>query len=373
MKSRKVLITTSHFHPNVGGVETHLSDLVSALNKRNWATIVACYKPLARDMKVPFYEKKNSKNIIYRMPWVGFNIVHLLTPFPPLEFIYLFPGLFVINLYALLKYPDIEIIHAQGLVPGVVGIFLAKIFDKRVLVSTHNLYFFPKEGVYTKFSAWVLSRADLVLTLSDQSFGEMKRIGVPEDKIKPFRYWIDLSIFKPHRVKKNSKNFTVFFVGRLIETKGVKILMECSKKIQKVHFAFAGIGPLKEELEDLSDKQNNVEYVGLLTPKQVKEYMSKADLVAVPSTVDEGYGRVAMEAIACGTPVYAANKGGLNEVVDPSVGKLVDPDTKSFTKAILNVSKNKKLLAKYKRSARKYALKNFSEKNVEQIIEYYSK
>lgn len=49
MSSKKaVLILTSHFRPNVGGVETHLSDLTLALTKRRWKTIVATYKPLAR-------------------------------------------------------------------------------------------------------------------------------------------------------------------------------------------------------------------------------------------------------------------------------------------------------------------------------------
>ena len=354
-----------------------MNDLVLALNKRNWEVIVACYKPLARDIKIPFVEKKSKKLLIYRMPWVGFNLVHLLTPYPVLEFLYLFPGLFLVNLYALIKHPEINVIHSQGLVPGVVGIVLGRIFNKRVIVSTHNLYFFPQNGYYKTFSAWILSFADTILTLSNQSKDEIARIGVPKEMIKPFRYWLNLKTFKPKdkiiaRGKLGlNESFIVFFVGRLIETKGVKILMQVSKNLKNVTFIFAGLGPLQEDLNKLSAKQKNLKYVGLLFPEKVRLYMSASDVVAVPSTVDEGYGRVAMEALACGTPVFAANKGGLNEVVTKDVGLLVNPNPKDYNNAVKFALTNRKILSNLAKNTRRYALRYFGEKNVEKIIDSY--
>ena len=377
MNNKKtVLILTSHFRPNVGGVETHLSDLTLALTKRRWKTIVATYKPLARNFSTRMYEKKGNL-IIYRMPWVGFNIVHMLTRHPFLEFLYLSPGLFIVSVFALIMNPGISVIHAQGLVPAVVALVLGKITGRKVIVSTHNLYFFPKTGFYTRFSKLILSHVDTVLALSDQSAEEIRSIGVPEIKIKPFRYWLDLKLFKPVRkedVKRKLKikdKFICFFVGRLIETKGVLVLLKSALNLKNITFIFAGIGPLSDDLEKAALKHKNIKYIGPIMPDVVRNYMCASDLVCVPSLVEEGYGRVAMEAIATGTTVLAANKGGLSEVVNDKVGKLITPTARDYEKWLNYYYKNQRELKKLSVNARKYALNKFSERNVNEIIKYY--
>jgi len=374
--NKQVLIVTSHFSPNVGGVETHLDDLVRALAKRGWEVVVSCYKPLARGVKVSFIEKK--KNLtIYRMPWVGLNIVHLLTPYPPIEFIYLFPGLFLITLYSVIKYPEIKVLHAQGLVPTVIALIIARATGRRVVSSTHNLYFFPEKGLYTRFARYIFNSVDKVLTLSNASSDELKRIGVDPNKINDFRYWLDLNLFRPgikgkYRDNRFKGNFVVFFVGRLIETKGIKILLEAAKKLknEKIVFVFAGLGPLRTEVEK-STKNGKIVYLGRLEPEGVKKYMNISDIVCVPSTVDEGYGRVAMEAIACGTPVVASDVGGLKEVVNDNVGWTVKPNVVKITKLLKDLSTDSNEVKTKTKNARKYALLHFSKKNVEKIIKAY--
>lgn len=322
------------------------------------------------------YERKGNL-IIYRMPWIGFNIVHMLTQHPFLEFLYLSPGLFIVSAFALLVNPEVSVIHAQGLVPAVVALVLGKITGRKVIVSTHNLYFFPKTGLYTRFSKFILSHVDTVLTLSDQSAEEIKSIGVPETKIKPFRYWLDLKLFKPARKEeirrklKIKDKFICFFVGRLIETKGVLVLLKSAFSLKNITFVFAGIGPLSGDLEKAALKYKNIKYIGAITPVTVRNYMCVSDLVCVPSLVDEGYGRVAMEAIATGRAVLAASKGGLSEVVDEKVGKLIPPTAKEYEKWLSYYYKNRQELKKLSVNARKYALSKFSERNVNEIIKYY--
>jgi glycosyltransferase involved in cell wall biosynthesis len=376
-KQKSVLVLASHYSPNIGGVETHLSDLVTALRKKNWNVYVATYKPLAISKKAKIYEKSD-KLTVYRFPWIGFNIVHKLTPYPPLEFLYLFPGLFLLAGFVLFLNPNLKTIHAQGLVPGVIGLIWAKLLGKRIIMSTHNLYFFPKTGLYRTFSNWVLSAMDYILCLSNQSAEEIKSIGVPSSKVKPYRYWLDLNLFKKVSKDKAKKDLKIngkmiFFVGRLIETKGVKILLELAKQklFLKINFVFAGVGPLSNEIVVSKKKSSNIQYVGPLRPEQVKLYMNAADLVAVPSLVDEGYGRVAMEAIACGTPVLAANRGGLDEAVSAEVGMLAQPDTEEFGKALHLLINNPKKLANLSAATERYAKKNFSEENVQMITSYY--
>lgn len=372
----KVLIVASHFTPNVGGVETHLSGLVEALIRRKWEVIVSTYVPLARSVRVSLFEKRRNLRI-YRMPWIGFNIVHKLTPYPFLEFLYLSPGLFLITSLALLLNPDITVLHAQGLVPAVVALILARLTGKKIIMSTHNLYFFPKSGLYTSFTRLVLSSVDKVLCLSDQSLEEIAEIGVPREKLKPFRYWLNLHLFKPLN-KKSAKDktglsgkFVAFFLGRLIETKGAKVILNASKITSGITYVFAGLGPLAREVEKMQKRNKNIIFLGPVSPEKVRLYMNATDVVVVPSLVDEGYGRVAMEAIACGTPVLSAKRGGLSEVVNPKVGVLIEPTAEQYGKWLMYFKRNQKKLVYLGRNTRGYALVNFSEKNVEKIIESY--
>ena len=376
----EVLIVTSHFWPNVGGVETHLNDLVAALTKRNWNVTVATYTPLARNINVKKFEKKESLTV-YRMPWIGNNIVHRLTPYPALEFLYLFPGLFFISLFAILKNPNIKVIHAQGLVPAAVALLLGVLTHRKKLASTHNLYFFPRNGIYKRISRFVFSGMDFVLCLSKQSVEELIRLGVKSDKVILYRYWLDFQVFK-HQSKtavrkrlKVSNSFTAFFFSRLIETKGVKIVLELvkDKKLADINFIIGNIGPFEDEVIKTEKKYQNLKYVGFLKPNEVRSYITASDVVLVPSLVDEGYGRVAMEAIACGTPVLAADRGGLNEVIDLSVGVLAEPSKIDFANVLLDFYNKPQKLIKMRNNTDKYAKKYFSENNVETIIEYYNK
>ncbi len=370
-----VLILTSHYFPNVGGVETHLSDLTKALVKRKWKVVVATYKPLARRIKTKTYEVNGGLKI-YRMPWPGFNFVYKLWRYPFLEFIYLFPGLFIIAGVALVLNREISVIHAQGLAPAVVGLLWAKATRRKVIMSTHNLYFFPKDGMYVNFSRFVLSRLS-VLALSDQSAQEIKDIGVPYERVSRYRYWLDLNMFKPIKKEKARKvlnikgKFVCFFVGRMIETKGVLVLLGAAKKTKDITFIFAGLGPLSSDVERAVEKNKNIFYVGPISSDLVRNYMSAADVVAVPSLVDEGYGRVAMEALATGTPVLAAKKGGLSEVVTSEVGLLIKPTSEEYIKYLKYLSNHPKELIRLASKTRSYARRKFSEKNVEDIISQY--
>ncbi|OGE34554.1 hypothetical protein A3C32_04390 [Candidatus Daviesbacteria bacterium RIFCSPHIGHO2_02_FULL_41_14] len=376
-KKQTVLIITSHYPPNFGGVESHLQALVSGLIKSSWKVLISTYQPLASMVQAPYFE--NSKGVsVYRFPWLGFNIVHKLTHYPLLEFLYLFPGLFIISLFILIKHSDnINVVHSQGLVPTTVGGILAVVFRKRLVSSIHNMYFFPKEGLYTKVASLIFNMADTVLAPTQTAADELISIGVKKEKVKLFRYWLNLSRFIPHNKilaekQLNFKGFTVLFVGRLIETKGIKIIVKMLDKLNKhINVMIAGDGPSRTYLEQAAKKNRNLTYLGRIENDRLPLYYSAADLLIVPSIVDEGWGFVAMEAISCGTPVVASKKGGLSDVVSSLVGKLVTPNSVSFSNIINSLYKKPEELKILRSGCRKYAVKNFGEKNIQGIIEHY--
>ena len=194
---KEILLTSIAFSPNVGGIETHFDDLVSELDKKNWKVWVLTYKPITTKVWAPFFEKRGKNIIIYRIPWFR-GLFYKFVKKPLFEIVFLTPGLFFALPFLLLSYTNkVQVIHSHGLVAGFISVFWAKIFRKKVVTTTHSIYHFPKSGLYRNFARWIFDKSDSVLTLSEQSKIELVALGINENKIKVFTYWIDLNCFKP--------------------------------------------------------------------------------------------------------------------------------------------------------------------------------
>ena len=369
----KVLQLTAHYSPNLGGVETHLDDLAVALGARGHDVFVLTYMPLSTRVHWKLYEKQKSLRIL-RIPWIR-GFFYRLEQSPFLEFLYLFPGLFAATPFILLFYSP-DVIHSHGLVAGFIAVFWGKIFGKRIVTTTHSIYSFPKVGLYRRFAKWVFSNSDKVLTLSFQSKKEIVKLGVNESRVDVFTYWIDLGRFRviSGKAKGTSKKLNVLFVGRLVEEKGIMVLLESVKDWNKnISLVIAGDGPLKADVIHKTKNDKRVEYVGKVEQNDLPLIYNSADFLIVPSISEEGFGRVIMESLACGTPVIAANRGGIPEAMDASVGKLIDISPEEIAKEVNYLYNNPEQLKKLSAKARSFAVNRYSDKNAETIIECYKK
>lgn len=378
MSRKGILILSPFFSPNVGGVETHLDDLCRYLIKHNYKVFIITYQPLTTKARGLRVEKK--KNLqIRRIPWFGYNLFHKIEAYPLLDFFYLTTGLFVFTFFFLLRYKGkIDVIHAHGLACAFIAKTMSKIYGKRVVVSTHAIYCLDRKPTLARIIKWILSSTDRILTLSKQSKKELVNIGLNENKIGLYTYWIDQEIFKPgnrERCKKElglQNKFIVLFVGRLIEKKGIKLLIEAAQQAgKKIYFAFIGEGPLSGEIERTSHKVSNIIYMGRVANEKLNLYYSASDLVIIPSQYDEGFGRVILEALSCGVPVIGSNKGGIPEALDSSVGMLIEPTVQEIKEKIEFLFDNPRVLERLKNNCRRYALDRFSIKNVKAIEESY--
>jgi glycosyltransferase involved in cell wall biosynthesis len=370
-----ILMLTIGFRPNIGGIETHFDDFLKTAGKKNIKTTVLTYQPIHTSIQAKAVEKEKT-HTIYRLPVVrGFFYAFVKKPI--LEFIYLVPGLFVAT-PVILFFKKIDVIHAHGLVAGFVGVFWGKVFRKRIIISTHSIYHFPKAGLYRRFAEYIFTSAHVVLCLSEQSVEEIKQLGVPREKVRKFTYWIDLDMFKiadKEKAKKQfgwNKKFVVFFVGRLVSEKGIRELLEAAKNFNKnIHLVIAGSGPMEEEIK--KQRGENIEFVGRITNDKLPDYYNGADVLIVPSIHEEGFGRVLLESLACGTPVVAANRGGIREAIDATVGVLIDVSAQNISKTINTLSSNPQKMKRMSLAARPFVEKRYSEKNIDVIINSYLK
>ncbi len=372
----KILQITAHFRPNIGGVETHLNDLCNSLVKRKFEVTVLTYRPLETKSEWQVIEKEKNL-IIIRIPWLP-HLFYKLVKMPVLEFLYLLPGLFFATPFVLLL-RRIQVIHAHGLVAGFVGVFWGKVFNKRIVISTHSIYSFPRAGIYHRFVTRIFKNASFCLGLSKQAAEEIRTLGISPRKVSDFIYWIDLNKFKVQSVKCKVKKqlgwddkFTVLFVGRLVEEKGILLLLESVKQWnQAINLKIIGSGPLEEAVKEAALKYDNVEFLGMVDQDRLPLYYSGSDIFIVPSVSEEGFGRVILESLACGTPVIGASKGGIPEALDESVGKLIDISADSIKDAVIFFYENRDKLKKLANNSRKFAERRYSEENVEKIIKAY--
>lgn len=371
----KVLQISANFIPNIGGVETHLSDLVNALVKRNWSVFTLTYRPLSTKIAWRMLEK-NKKFTVLRIPWIS-GFFEKLVPFPAFEFIYLVLGLFSITPFVILFFKP-NVIHAHGLISTVPALFWGKLFRRRIVVSLHNIYSFPKKGLYRNFVKKILNECDFVLSLSKKSYDEIRSLGVKKEKLRIFTYWINLDRFKKIPRAKEKLNlkrdsFIVLFVGRLIVEKGVRELLNSSNFWNKnIDLIIAGTGLLESEVKLFALNSKNIIFLGKVEQERLPLLYSAADIVIFPSVSEEGFGRVIIESLACSTPVLASNRGSITEVMDGTVGKFVDVSSQNLKKWVEYFYHNKKKLRDLADRARKFAESRYSERNVAKIIQSYT-
>jgi len=368
------------FSPNVGGVETHLDDLCAYLQKREHRVFVVTYQPLTSRVKAPRFETRQNLEV-RRIEWLGYNLFHRLEPYPLLEFIYLTPVLLVYSLLFLFRYRNtVDVIHAHGLNAAFVAKMLAGLFRKRAVVSIHAIYNLSKKPMLARLMKISLFTFDTVLTLANRSKAELLKIGLVNAKVKVFTHWVDQEALRPMDKGACKKElglkgkFVVLFVGRLIEIKGVNLLLEVAMRVADIKdllFVFVGDGPLANEVKDMSDSFSNVFYVGKVEKETLILYYNAADVVIAPSLYEEGFGRVILEALSCGTPVIASNKGGVPEALDESVGILIEPKIDEIKRAIESLYAHSEKLENLRRNCRTYAENRFSENNAKVIENAY--
>jgi glycosyltransferase involved in cell wall biosynthesis len=104
---------------------------------------------------------------------------------------------------------------------------------------------------------------------------------------------------------------TVVYFGKLIEQKGVQVLLEAMAGVD-ARLVVVGFGPYRETLQRLAPERTL--FTGPLEHRHLVQLLPLADVTVVPSIFPEAFGMVAAEAAAAGSPPLVARHSGLAEV-----------------------------------------------------------
>ncbi len=172
----------------------------------------------------------------------------------------------------------------------------------------------------------------------------------------------------------------MIYAGRLDDAKGTRLMMAgwdryCAKSTEPgLRLVIAGSGPLGGQVADWASARPSVEMVGQVSSARCAELISHARAVLLPSTWEETFGLVAVEAMAAGVPPIAAGHGSFPELITSGVdGVLFRPgDPEALALAVADAETHPEQYENYGNQARKTYEQRFDpQHNLEQLLAIY--
>lgn len=331
---------------------------------------------------------------------VGLSLRNM-TMYPPISLLRNPISIYWENIYALnvsqvIERNDIDLIHAHFAYPeGFVGLLTKKRTGKPLIVTCHGYDILTEPSVKygirlsSRFHAIVskvLNKADAVITASRATFNETTRAVEEPKKVYLIPNGIDIRRFNPNldcsyiRKKMGIDNHTkVIFTLRGHEPQyGIEYLIRAVPILKRndAIFVIGGEGSLRRYHErlaiNLGIKEKTV-FTGRIPRAEVPYYYAMSDIVVVPS-LQEAFGLVVSEALACGKPVIGTKVGGIpDQIIDGYNGFLVKPkDPKEIAEKILWLIKHPDEAKRMGINGRKIVEKKFDiDKRIDQIISLY--
>ncbi len=221
----------------------------------------------------------------------------------------------------------------------------------------------------TGFLRRAITTADRVVAISTSTAREVQHFAPVPVEVIP--YAVDLP--HPSQLASGDAGRTrLLYVGRLVERKGVRYLIEALATLApglRAEATIIGDGPEREALQSTARDlgiADRVSFRGWVTPEELDHAYSEATVFALPAVVDargdtEGLGMVLLEAMTYRLPVVSTPLGGITDIVsDGETGVLVPPnDAPALARAITMLATDKPLAERLGIAGQQYAEEHF--------------
>jgi len=298
------------------------------------------------------------------------------------------------DIWRIIKKYDPLIVHTHSSKAGLIGRLAAKLAGAPIIVhSPHGHVFFGYFGPYKTKLFIILEKlasriTDRIVTLTNREKKDHLLFKIAqEDKFSVICSGIELNIIKESSSdeKQNLKkelgipknSLIVGTAGRLVPVKGPEFLIKASKyiisKYPDTYFIFAGDGPLEQDLKKKTLEMGiseNIIFLGW--SDNLAKIISIYDIFVLPS-LNEGMGRVLVEAMTLGKSIVASNIGGIPDlVIHEKNGFLFPPkNPKELAKYIQVLLEDKDKREKMGLVGKEMALNFSAESMIEKIASLY--
>jgi glycosyltransferase involved in cell wall biosynthesis len=311
----KIAIHAIYYHPEVGGMESHIKDLAEEFTERGHEVHIVCGRSLpglAREETIGGVK-------VTRTRWFGRNSIGWL--------------LYVLfSVRAFLRVArDADVVHGQGFPCALATRTAKKRHGTANTVTVHSSHFLklaPKKALGPLFR-YMFNPADHMLAPSEE-IADAVRMVAPGRQVECYVNSVNTKVFrKVEPALKQSGKTIIVCPRRLVEKNGVRFAVQTLPLILKdtpVHLYMAGPGPLQQELESLARElgvAESITFLGSVPHEDMPGILSSADLILIPSLM-EATSIAALESMACERAIAASNVGGIPEIVDKEVGVLFE-------------------------------------------------
>ncbi len=348
---RRVLHIGKYFPPHMGGMETHLQELIDGLSSRYNIEVL-----VANDYASRQVDHVGGARII-RMSTLGTVASMPITPTLPFD----------------LSRSVADLLHVHTPNPG--AAFAVAVTGYRgPLIVTHHSDTLGRKNLYrvaAPFVTTMMQRADAIITTSQRYLESSEELRPFKEKCHVIPLGISQQAFEtappPHEVQTIIDAFgsrLVLAVGRLVQYKGFSYLIHAMKYVN-ASLVIIGTGPQAEDLSclvsqlNLQDSIHILGHVPDLTP-----FLAAARVLAMPSiTRAEAFGMVQLEGMAAALPIINTDiQSGVPEVsIHGETGFTVPPaDSEALASAIRSLLDNEELRMRMGSAARNRAIKFFS-------------
>lgn len=348
----RILMLSWEFPPqSVGGLSQHVFELSRALAAEGIQVDLIT----AGGGELPEHEVMEGIEVWRVNPYHGGNERDFIDWVQRLNFALLEQGAVLSNRKG--KY---DLVHAHDWLVAYAARGLKHIYITPLLATIHATEFGRNNGLYTGEQRyisdieWFLTyEAWKVICCSKYMEEEVKHVfQVPGGKIKIIPNGIRPEAYQSANKKPSLERFhfnhdqkIVFYIGRLVQEKGIQILLEAAplilERFPQTTFVIAGKGPFEANLKDRTRElglEGKVHFLGYIDD-QARNDLYHAAAAAIFPSLYEPFGIVALEAMASGTPVVVSSVGGLDEIVEHEKDglKVYPNDARSLSEQVCRI------------------------------------
>ncbi len=235
--------------------------------------------------------------------------------------------------------------HAHYVFPtGLISLIAKKMMGIPYVVTVHggDIDQMAKKSPWIKkMTTKILRQAETVIVVGEKLRSTViDDYAVRHERVELISMGVDTSVFKRQPMAESREELGlssdekhILFVGNMIRAKGIIELVEAVSLVQETEPNSAlyllgaqrdtnFIDEVKKVIEEKDIK--NIHFKQPQRQSDLALWMSAADVLVLPS-YHEGFGLVALEAMACGTPVIGSDVGGLSYLLNEGAGVLVPP------------------------------------------------
>ncbi|NCP71780.1 glycosyltransferase family 4 protein [archaeon] len=359
----KNLLIISNGYPNKEGsidctfVKTQVDEL-SKYFKKVYVIVPTPYFSIFLSKFVKGYKNRlNNKNYCYKNIEVYYTTYFKLPNKISYKTFNLFDSVDSVIKKNNLKF---DLMHAHFTYPsGYVASKLKEKYGIKLIVTGHgfDVYDFPFRNKNNKSKfIYTLNNCDYFITVSKKNMNKVNSIVDVKDKYKiipngiPNYFKNTSQVIARKKLKLPLNKKIILHVGNyIVDIKNQINLIKAINELSKVRgdFVLYLIGSGKDEFKIKQEiiKLNLTKYIKVVGSKSHNEipiWMSASDLFVLPSYF-EGNPTVMLEALTCGCPFLGSSAGGMEEIIFPDIGIILD-DPYNFNKLffLINYGLNKK-------------------------------